>query len=81
MRGDGHGQPVSPAVAGNSVFMAVSRQLSSGPIVSVLCRLNASTGELVQEFDLGPGKVLSSPAIWDRKVYIGTANGRLLCFG
>lgn len=76
-----NGQPVSPAVAGNSVFMAVSRELSSGAIGSVLCRLDARTGDVVQEFDLGLGKVLSSPAIWEGKVYVGTADGRLLCFG
>lgn len=75
------GKPVSPAVAGNSVFMAVTRPSSSPTIRSVLVRLNAENGDIIQEFDLGPGKVLSSPAIWDGKVYIGTADGRLLCFG
>ena len=74
------GQPVSPAVADDWLFMAVTRLTGTG-MTSVLCCLDPKTGMVRQEFELGLGRVVSSPAIWDGKIYIGTRDGRLLCFG
>jgi outer membrane protein assembly factor BamB len=76
------GIPGSPAIADGMVFVPLPFGEYPSDMFSRLYCLSAETGaQLCASFDLGSGKVFSSPAICDGKVYIGTEDGRMLCFG
>ena len=63
--GSGHGR--NPAVADGRVYFGVGILYSS-----TLCCLNAADGSHIWDFVTGNHNILSSPAVYDEKVYFGT---------
>jgi outer membrane protein assembly factor BamB/prenyltransferase beta subunit len=70
----------SPAYSDNVVYFATNTK--NGTIYA----LNASNGELIWKYTLNPPaesyyNIMSSPFIYDGRLYIGADDGKLRCFG
>jgi len=70
----------SPAVADNVVYFATN--VKNGTIYA----LNATTGELIWKYELKPPEnkyynIMSSPFIWNGKLFIGADDGNLYIIG
>lgn len=70
----------SPAVADGLVFIGLVQGDSSAQSSWLYC-FDTDDGDELWKYDLGAGRVLSSPAIYNGKVYIGSPGGVFYCFG
>ncbi len=72
----------SPALAGGKLVIALHRQEATEPPreVGYLHVLDAADGDSLWCYQISDSLVLSSPAIYDEKIFIGTPEGVLYCF-
>ena len=66
------------AAFGGSPIVAKDQVIT--PIYNAICRLDANTGELIEEYTVSSW-IGSPPVVANKKIYVGDWNGYLYCFG